>query len=60
MLRQEKFAVLKTSTDLKKYIRKFMYNGSRATKSVADGLKASTTASRLDQREEFKVSEKPQ
>ena len=48
MLRQEKFAVLKTSTDLKKYIRKFMYNGSRATKAVADGLEASTTASQMD------------
>jgi len=45
MLRQDKFAVLKTSPDLKKYIRKFLYNGARPAKSVAGGLEASTTAS---------------
>ena len=48
MLRQEKFAVLKTSPDLKKYIRKFLYNGARPAKSVAGGLEASTVASHFD------------
>ena len=48
MLKQEKFACLKTSSDLRKYIKKFLYNDARSTKSVADGLEASTTASKLD------------
>jgi hypothetical protein len=48
MLRQEKFAVLKTSPDLKKYIRKFLYNVARPAKSVAGGFEASTVASHFD------------
>jgi hypothetical protein len=48
MLRQEKFAVLKTSPDLKKYIRKFLYNEARPARSVAGGLEASTVASHFD------------
>jgi len=48
MLLQEEFSVLKDGPDLKRYLRKYVHNVSRATKSVAGGPDAATTTSQGD------------
>jgi hypothetical protein len=48
MLQQENFSVLKNSPDLKKYIKKFISNESRATKSVAGKLPMTSATSHGD------------
>ena len=48
LLEQEDFQVLKNSPDLGKYVKKFIHNGSRATKSVAGKHLMTAATSRKD------------
>jgi len=48
MLKEEKFSILANSLDLKKYLRKFVHNFSRATKSVSGGFDNATVTSKDD------------